>query len=289
MKKVKNTKNISFTQSFDELFEKPRLKTFESRKVKIWSLIAVAIVAFFASAPFLTVIVVTITTQSIINNSQKKIDKIKASQPYIDHDILKENLSLLHEPNYSNASQYTFKITSDKISFGNGFELNIKNSEGLNQYFKQDDFKIKAESGYSSMEQLAQYDFPNQDYKEMSSPISVFISGNLIESYEIQIDKAKGSWAKVYQLPDKWGVKTGYIINYNSPDSSYWPNHMRMSRYWIFSDGVGITVEDDANVTGTLTSDNKKSATQEDLDVINKYSKGKLGELQENYEMTKIK
>jgi hypothetical protein len=289
MKKVKNTKRISFTQSFDELFEKPKLKTFESRKVKIWSLIAVAIVAFFASAPFLTVIVVTITTQSIINNSQKKIDKIKASQPYTEHDILKENLSLLHKPNYSNASPYTFKITSDKINFGNGFELNIKNSEGLNQYFKQDDFKIKAESGYSSMEQLAQYDFPNPDYKEMSSPISVFISGNLIESYEIQIDKAKGSWAKVYQLPDKWGVKTGYIINYNSPDSSYWPNHMRMSRYWIFSDGVGITVEDDANVTGTLTSDNKKSTTQEDLDVINKYSKGKLGELQENYEMTKIK
>lgn len=289
MKKVKNTKNISFTQSFDELFEKPKLKTFESRKVKIWSLIAVAIVGFFASAPFLTVIVVTITTQSIFNSSQKKIDKIKASQPFTEHDILKENVSLRHEPNYSDANPYTFKIASDKINFGNGFELKIKNSQGLNPLFEKDNFKIKAVQGYSPIEQLAQYNFPTPDYKEMSSPSSVFICGNLIENYDVQIDKAKGSWAKVYQSPDKWGVKTGYIINYDSPSSSYSPNYMSMTRYWIFSDGVGITVENDGNFTGTLTLDNKKSTTQEDLDVINKYSKGMLGELQNNYEMTKIK
>ena len=59
-----------------------------------------------------------------------------------------------------------------------------------------------------------------------------------------------------------------------------------MTRYWIFPDGVGVTVEKGGVFDGTLTPDSTKTTPQEDLDVINQYSQGMLGQLQSNFVMT---
>ncbi|WP_285013686.1 hypothetical protein [Lactococcus garvieae] len=224
--------------------------------------------------------------QTIFISAQKKLDAIEESQSFTEHNILKENLSLTHTPDYSKAKPYSYKISPDKIIFGNGFELDIKNSKGLNEDFTQRDLEIKAKTGYSSVEPLAQYNFTDLIYKDMTDPIGVFISGNLIENYEIQVDKSKGSWAKVYQLEEKWNIKTGYVINYQSPKSDNSQSYMYMTRYWIFPDGVGVTVEKGGVFDGTLTPDSTKTTTQEDLDVINQYSQGMLGQLQSNFVMT---
>lgn len=289
MKKKKKTSPTPFYLSFDELFEKPKLKNIGSRKLKIYTIVAVIAVAFAVVAPFLTIIVLTPLNQSMINTSQKKLDAMKERQTFTEHNILKENFSLTHKPNYEAAKPYSYTISPDKIIFGNGFELDIKNSKGLNKYFTDRNIEIKAKSGYSTVELLAQYDFTDPRYKDMTLPIGVFVSGNLIESYEVAIDKSKGSWAKVYQLAEKWNIKTGYVINYKSPQSDSSQSYIYMTRYWIFPDGVGITVETSGIFEGTLTSDSKATTTQEELDTINQYSQGMLGELQKNFVMAPVK
>lgn len=288
MKKVKKMKSTPFYSSFDELFEKPKLRRFNSKKIKILTVIAVITVSIMASAPFLAVIIVTKVNQSVMAKYQKKLDKIEESQPFTDHAILKENLSLSNPPDYSEANPYSYKIDSDKILLGNGFELKIKNSKGQNEKFAHHDLKIKAKKGYSTIESLALFNFKDPKHEEITTPIGVYISGNLIESYSSQIDKSKGSWAKVYQLPDKWNIKTGYIVNYHSPESSYSANYMVLTRYWIFPDGIGFFVEKGDNFDGTLSIKNGISTTQGDLDIINQYSQGMLGDLQNNFEMLAV-
>lgn len=286
MKKVTKTPPPHFHNFFDALFEKPKIKSVDSKKLKIWTVVSVTGVALAVAAPYLTVIVMSKVNQTIFINAQKKLDAIEESQSFTEHNILKERLSLTHTPNYSTAKPYSYKVSPDQIIFGNGFELDIKNSKGLNEDFTHRDLEIKAKTGYSSVEPLAQYNFTDLIYKDMTDPIGVFISGNLIENYEIQIDKSKSSWAKVYQLEEKWNIKTGYVINYQSPKSDSSQSYMYMTRYWIFPDGVGVTVEKGGVFDGTLTPDSTKTTPQEDLDVINQYSQGMLGQLQSNFVMT---
>lgn len=73
MKKKKKTSPTPFYLSFDELFEKPKLKNIGSRKLKIYTIVAVIAVAFAVVAPFLTIIVLTPLNQSMINTSQKNL------------------------------------------------------------------------------------------------------------------------------------------------------------------------------------------------------------------------
>ncbi|WP_259758795.1 hypothetical protein [Lactococcus lactis] len=48
-------------------------------------------------------------TTKIISSS------IEESQPFTENNILKENLSLTHTPDYSTAKPYFYKVSPDKI------------------------------------------------------------------------------------------------------------------------------------------------------------------------------
>ncbi|GAB2026036.1 hypothetical protein [Lactovum odontotermitis] len=292
MKKKKH----SFSAEYDSLFENPVITPRNPLKMRILITVGVIVIGLAAVAPSLFSYLSIQTASSLMEHAQKKLDALENDLPYTETNILRSNVYLDKKPNYTNAQNYHFTLSDSGIDFGNGYILNVKDSLGLNSEYSYPELKVKPtpDDIYSGNDDLAQYSFEDNDsYAGSFNVNSVFISGNLISDFEIQVDKSKGSWAKVLQtnttLP---AVKTGYVFNYrpattkdNTVDSK---NYLTVDRYWIFPDGVGIYIFASAFPDQDLDKKEfSKISFDEQLNLINKATNNSFSTIINNFELVK--
>ncbi|MDR2976263.1 MAG: hypothetical protein LBV19_02985 [Streptococcaceae bacterium] len=302
MKKAKE----NFSVQFDELFEKPKLKAYNSAKMRILLAVGVIAVAFAAAAPsvfhYLSVKKTADTVkdaQTVMESVQKNLDEFDESLPYTEVMILRSKVYLDQKPNYRNPKAYQLKIDDSGIDFGNGYVLHAQSSKGLYPGYPDPSLEVKPtpDDEYVGVDVLAQYVFAENAYVDL--PSAVYISGNLISNLEIQVDKSKGSWAEVLKKEDDpTGVKTGYMLNYHAAHAAASSdditasdkNFLQIYRYWIFPDGVGIyLMESGFPKKDLLKSEMQKLSSSDQLNLANEAADGAYSGLATNFELVKSK
>ncbi|MGT9146687.1 hypothetical protein [Enterococcus faecalis] len=297
--------STKFSEKYDQLFEKPKLKVFEERKIKVLILLGVVVTGCVIVIPYLFLLV----NEHIILNSQKKIDEIEASQPFTEVPIFKKNLAIQFPPDYQKASKYNLYFDGKKLDFGNGYALEMIGFSSVEN--KLTDYSLKPSEGYDSVTDVLivkgtmnQWAIVNDGKKRMYDTANPFetetytavrVTGNLLKSMNMQKMKEKGSFLTLYQQENIGDVKTGIVINCSpyhglSDELGEIPqSYVVLTKYWLFPDGVGIMVDMGNNYLGNLAEkDDFSTINNQKLKEIDAFTMNSYSWLDNHFQLERV-
>lgn len=304
-----NKKQENFSEKYDQLFEKPKVKFLEDRKIRIMVLAGVIVTGLMMTLPYLFSIVVLNGSEAIIERSQKKIDEIKASQPFVEVPIFKENLTVPFPPNYNNVEKYKLQFDGKNLDFGNGYILELTDFSSIEN--KLSEYSIKPTEGYDTVNNLLtvvskkkqfsvvndgkkhRYDQTNPFDADTYTPVRV--TGNLLASMDMSKMKEKGSFLTLLKQKNIGDVQTGIVVNASpahglSDELGEIPQtYVVLTKYWLFPDGVGVMVDVSNNYLGNLDEkDDFSTLNDQKLKEIDEFTTNDYSWLENHFKMKRV-
>lgn len=268
-----NKKDRVFSEKYDLLFEKPKRRVLEDKKVRILLLIGVIVTGVAISSPFLAAMVVLPISERILSKSQEELDKIEASQPFVEIPIFKENLTIQFPPDYKNVDSYNLTFDGKNLNFGNGYTLEISDFNSIEN--KLSEYELKPTEGYDPVNTILvvnntinqfsiiaegnKHVYDKNDTYEEEAYTAVRVTGNLLESVDMQRMKEKDSFLALLPQENIGDVKTGIVVNscpsHGTSDGNgkdIIQSYVVITKYWLFPDGVGVLVDANDVYLGNL-------------------------------------
>lgn len=300
-------KKTNFSEKYDRLFEKPKIKSLQEKSIRRMILLAIVAIGLAIASPYIAGIVAMKVSEGMVNHSQKKLDRIESSQPFTEIPIFKQNLSIQFPPDYKTVKKYDLRFNGNRLEFGNGYTLQINDSSGIENNIKEN--ILKPTKGYDTVKNLLtiknkinQFPIVNDGKKhiydksksfETERYTSVRVTGNLLESVKMQKMKQKGSFLTLYQQNNIGDVKTGIVVNSSPSDNlsddlgKIMQSYVILTKYWLFPDGVGVYVDVDGSYLGNLSDEDKfDHLTEEKMKKIDQFTNGSYTWLLDHFELS---
>ena len=301
-------KDRAFSEKYDLLFEKPKRRVLEDKKVRILLLIGVIVTGVAISSPFLATMVVLPISERILNKSQEELDKIEASQPFVEVPIFKENLTIQFPPDYENIDSYKMTFDGKNLNFGNGYTLEISDSNSIEN--KLSEYELKPTEGYDTVNNILmvkntinqfqiiaegnKHRYDRNDAYEKEVYTAVRVTGNLLESVDMQKMKEKDSFLTLLQQPNIGDVKTGIVVNSSPAHGTSDGNgkdiiqsYVVLTKYWLFPDGVGVLVDVNDVYLGNLGEQGDfGTLTDSKLNEIDQFTNNTYSWLSDHFKMS---
>lgn len=301
-------KDRAFSEKYDLLFEKPKRRVLEDKKVRILLLIGVIVTGLAISSPFLATMVVLPITERILNKSQEELEKIEASQPFVEIPIFKENLTIQFPPDYESVDSYKMTFDGKNLNFGNGYTLEISDSNSVEN--KLSEYELKPTEGYDTVNNILmvkntinqfqiiaegnKHRYDRNDAYEKEVYTAVRVTGNLLESVDMQKMKEKDSFLTLLQQPNIGDVKTGIVVNSSPAHGTSDGNgkdiiqsYVVLTKYWLFPDGVGVLVDVNDVYLGNLGEQGDfGTLTDSKLNEIDQFTNNTYSWLSDHFKMS---
>ncbi|MFZ8765717.1 hypothetical protein [Enterococcus asini] len=304
-------KEETFSDLYDELFEKIPFRMFENKRNKHLTLIALIAISCALAAPFVTAGITMVSSAVIFSVAQKKLDRLEAEQPFVSHDIFKENLLLRTQPNYQKSQPYKMSSTATEVDFGNGYTLQVSDATIAENNLNQN--KITPAEGYNSVENVISYQIATRqvpsrfnsttqkyEYDEAAgfdttAYIMLRMTGNLIESVDMQEMKESGSFLKLIPQKAIGETQTGLVINYYPMHNSFDENNQEIPesfvnivKYWLFPDGVGAYVDIQQSFLNHFKWDDNVTSRQNLVD-FDQFTRQTVSQLEADFQLVPSK
>lgn len=301
-------KDRAFSEKYDLLFEKPKRRVLEDKKVRILLLIGVIVTGVAISSPFLATMVVLPISERILNKSQEELDKIEASQLFVEVPIFKENLTIQFPPDYESVDSYKMTFDGKNLNFGNGYTLEISDSNSIEN--KLSEYKLKPTEGYDTVNNILmvkntinqfqiiaegnKHRYDRNDAYEKEVYTAVRVTGNLLESVDMQKMKEKDSFLTLLQQPNIGDVKTGIVVNSSPAHGTSDGNgkdiiqsYVVLTKYWLFPDGIGVLVDVNDVYLGNLGEQGDfGTLTDSKLNEIDQFTNNTYSWLTDHFKMS---
>lgn len=301
-------KDRAFSEKYDLLFEKPKRRVLEDKKVRILLLIGVIVTGVAISSPFLATMMVLPITERILNKSQEELEKIEASQPFVEVPIFKENLTIQFPPDYESVDSYKMTFDGKNLNFGNGYTLEISDSNSIEN--KLSEYELKPTEGYDTVNNILmvkntinqfqiitegnKHRYDRNDAYEKEVYTAVRVTGNLLESVDMQKMKEKDSFLTLLQQPNIGDVKTGIVVNSSPAHGTSDGNgkdiiqsYVVLTKYWLFPDGVGVLVDVNDVYLGNLGEQGDfDTLTDSKLNEIDQFTNNTYSWLSDHFKMS---